>query len=143
MNLGNREEHTIREFALIACEAVGVELRVDSRLLPIDDPARRRPDISLAKSLIYGEPRVSLEDGIRKTIESVRRRKRASAAEEAARLIGPELASAPGPGTKTASAWAMQGAWSGRRTSPWCKACRRVYPSWQTARDLQVFERRT
>jgi nucleoside-diphosphate-sugar epimerase len=36
--------------------------------LPVDDPRRRRPDIGLARTLLGWEPRVSLEDGLARTI---------------------------------------------------------------------------
>ncbi|HVS45284.1 MAG TPA: UDP-glucuronic acid decarboxylase family protein [Verrucomicrobiae bacterium] len=72
VNLGNPEEHTIAEFAAAVSQIAGVALKIEPGPLPTDDPARRRPDISLAKSLIGWEPRVSLEEGIRRTIESMR-----------------------------------------------------------------------
>lgn len=69
MNLGNPDEHPIRAFAEIVCRIAGVPLKVVSRPLPPDDPTRRCPDISRAKELLGWEPRVGLEDGLRKTID--------------------------------------------------------------------------
>ena len=42
--------------------------------LPADDPVRRRPDISLAKSELDWEPKVPLQEGLRETVEYFRRR---------------------------------------------------------------------
>jgi nucleoside-diphosphate-sugar epimerase len=39
----------------------------DYRPLPVDDPTRRRPDISKARRLLGWEPRIDLEDGLRRT----------------------------------------------------------------------------
>ena len=72
VNLGNPNERTIREFAEIVCELVGVPLRIETRRLPSDDPTRRNPDISLARQLIGWEPAVELREGLRRTIESFR-----------------------------------------------------------------------
>jgi dTDP-glucose 4,6-dehydratase len=69
LNLGNPEEHTIREFAEIVCRIADVPLKVKPLPLPPDDPSRRRPDISRARELLQWEPRVSLDEGLRRTIE--------------------------------------------------------------------------
>jgi UDP-glucuronate decarboxylase len=47
--------------------------KIVHRPLPKDDPTRRRPDISLAKRLLEWEPKVSLEEGLEKTIEYFRK----------------------------------------------------------------------
>lgn len=68
-NLGNTEEHTVLEFAqtiLKLCEANSTIHFEESR---IDDPERRRPDISKARRVLGWEPRVSKEEGLRLTIE--------------------------------------------------------------------------
>lgn len=72
VNLGNPEEHTIREFAEIVCEVAGVPLRVESRAIPKDDPARRCPDISRARTLLEWQPRVALRDGLERTLRAFR-----------------------------------------------------------------------
>jgi nucleoside-diphosphate-sugar epimerase len=69
VNLGNPEEHTIREFAEIVCNIAGVELVVEHQPMPPDDPTRRNPDISRAKNLLGWSPSVSLREGLRRTLE--------------------------------------------------------------------------
>ncbi|MCX4243146.1 NAD-dependent epimerase/dehydratase family protein [Paraliomyxa miuraensis] len=67
INLGNPHELTIAELADVLRRVVGKNLPVVRRPLPPDDPRRRRPDISLARSMIGFEPRVSIEHGIAAT----------------------------------------------------------------------------
>ena len=68
VNLGNPEEYTIREFAEIVSTVVGVPLKLTSMPLPADDPSRRCPDISRAREFLDWQPRVSLEDGLQRTV---------------------------------------------------------------------------
>ena len=68
VNLGNPAEFTIRELAELVIELTGTKSRIISRGLPPDDPTRRRPDITLARSLLGWEPKVALRDGLIKTI---------------------------------------------------------------------------
>jgi nucleoside-diphosphate-sugar epimerase len=74
VNLGNPEEHAIREFAEIVCRLVGVPLRVVEQDLPTDDPGRRCPDITRARTLLGWEPTISLDEGLRRTIDYFRAR---------------------------------------------------------------------
>ncbi len=69
VNLGNPEEHPIREFAEIVCRVAGVPLMMKPMPLPPDDPTRRCPDISRAKELLGWTPRMSLDDGLRRTMD--------------------------------------------------------------------------
>jgi nucleoside-diphosphate-sugar epimerase len=69
INVGNPAEHTIRELAEVTARLASVELRVAAAPLPPDDPARRRPDIALARELLGWEPRTSLETGLRRTLD--------------------------------------------------------------------------
>ena len=69
VNLGNPVELTLREFADAVRAVAGSGGKVVStRPLPENDPKQRKPDISRAKRLLGWEPRVPLEEGLRKTI---------------------------------------------------------------------------
>ena len=72
INLGNPNEFTIRTLAEVTARLAGVELRVAARPLPADDPARRRPDISLARELLGWEPQTALETGLERTLDYFR-----------------------------------------------------------------------
>jgi dTDP-glucose 4,6-dehydratase len=69
VNIGNPREMTIREFADKIAELTGSTAGVVHHALPEDDPKQRRPDITKAKRVLGWEPRVTLEDGLRQTIE--------------------------------------------------------------------------
>ena len=69
VNLGNPHEVTVTELAQTVLDLTGSRSRVVHKPLPIDDPRRRRPDISLAKKLLDWAPGVSLEVGLRRTID--------------------------------------------------------------------------
>ncbi len=68
VNIGNPNEMTIRQLAERIIELTGSKSRIIERPLPEDDPKVRQPDISKAKSLLGWEPKVSLEDGLAKTM---------------------------------------------------------------------------
>jgi nucleoside-diphosphate-sugar epimerase len=68
VNLGNPHEVTIRAFATIVAEVAGVELRLAWADRPVDDPVRRRPDISRARELLGWSPRIDLHEGLRRTL---------------------------------------------------------------------------
>jgi dTDP-glucose 4,6-dehydratase len=68
VNLGNPREMTILEFAECIRNEVGSDASIVYRPLPEDDPKRRRPDITKAKSILGWEPTVTLEEGIRETL---------------------------------------------------------------------------
>jgi dTDP-glucose 4,6-dehydratase len=65
---------TIREFAEQVCRLTGATPAFEHHPLPEDDPQRRRPDITKARNLLGWEPRVPLEEGLRRTIEYFRAR---------------------------------------------------------------------
>ena len=69
VNLGNPLELTILEFAERIRRLMGLSLEIVHRELPPDDPRKRRPNIDKARLLLGWEPRVSLEDGLRETVE--------------------------------------------------------------------------
>ena len=68
VNLGNPGEFTILELAQQVIELTGSRSRIVHRPLPEDDPRQRRPDISMAQERLGWTPKVSLEDGLRRTI---------------------------------------------------------------------------
>lgn len=68
LNIGNPAEFTVLELAEKILQLTGSKSRIAHKPLPSDDPVRRCPDISLAKSRLGWEPRVDLEEGLRKTI---------------------------------------------------------------------------
>ena len=74
VNLGNPLELTVLDFAEAIRKITGVQSEIVFRPLPEDDPRRRRPDISKARRLLDWEPQVSLEHGLRTTIEYFRSR---------------------------------------------------------------------
>jgi dTDP-glucose 4,6-dehydratase len=69
INLGNPEEFTIIELAEKIEKIFGKKLGI--KYLPglPDDPKKRKPDITLAKKLLSWEPKISLDEGLKKTIE--------------------------------------------------------------------------
>ena len=70
VNIGNPGEFTIRELAEIILRMTGSRSELTYRPLPKDDPTQRKPDIALAKKLLNNwEPRIKLEEGLKKTIE--------------------------------------------------------------------------
>jgi dTDP-glucose 4,6-dehydratase len=74
VNLGNPTEITILELANRVRSLVGNKVEFAFKPLPQDDPKVRCPDISRAKKLLRWEPKVGLEDGLRRTIEFFRGR---------------------------------------------------------------------
>jgi dTDP-glucose 4,6-dehydratase len=67
VNLGNPAELSVLQFAQRIADVAGVPLEIDYRPLPVDDPKVRQPDISKARRVLGWEPRVSLEEGLRRT----------------------------------------------------------------------------
>jgi UDP-glucuronate decarboxylase len=74
VNLGNPSERTIRELAEMVVGMCKSSSKIVCQPLPQDDPVRRRPDITKAKSLLAWEPKVSIEDGLKETIAYFRKR---------------------------------------------------------------------
>ena len=73
VNLGNPGEFTISELAEKVLRVTGSRSKIVRMPLPSDDPVRRKPDISLAKSRLSWEPKVPLDEGLALTIEYFRR----------------------------------------------------------------------
>jgi UDP-glucuronate decarboxylase len=68
-NIGNPGEFTIRELAELVIELTGTKAKLVERPLPVDDPTRRRPDITLAKKELDWQPTITLREGLIKTID--------------------------------------------------------------------------
>lgn len=66
VNIGNPNEFTLLELIEVIEKVLGKKVEVEFKPLPADDPKQRQPDISRAKELLDWEPKIQLEDGIRK-----------------------------------------------------------------------------
>jgi UDP-glucuronate decarboxylase len=69
VNLGNPEEYTVLELAQFIIKLTGSKSKIIHKGLPKDDPERRKPDISLAKTTLGWSPEIKLEEGLMKTID--------------------------------------------------------------------------
>jgi dTDP-glucose 4,6-dehydratase len=68
-NVGNPQEITILEFARRVIDLVGGGSKIIHEDLPVDDPKVRQPDITKAREILGWEPKVSLADGLERTLE--------------------------------------------------------------------------
>jgi dTDP-glucose 4,6-dehydratase len=68
VNIGNPDEWTILECAREILSVTGAKTEILFQPLPQDDPTRRRPDITLAKNLLGWEPKVTLRQGLEKSL---------------------------------------------------------------------------
>jgi len=71
-NIGNPNEFTVRQLADVVLRLTGSRSPIVERPLPTDDPKVRQPDITRAREVLGWEPQVSLEAGLRRTIEYFR-----------------------------------------------------------------------
>jgi UDP-glucuronate decarboxylase len=69
VNLGNPHEFTIKALAEEIGKILGLKIKIKYLPLPPDDPRQRKPDITRAKKLLGWEPKVSLQEGLKKTVE--------------------------------------------------------------------------
>ena len=69
INIGNPGEFTILELAEKIIKLTGSKSKIVKEPLPSDDPKQRKPDISKAKKILNWEPKVNLEEGLKRTIE--------------------------------------------------------------------------
>ena len=69
VNIGNPDEFTILECAQAVLKVSGAKSKLRFYALPEDDPTRRCPDIAKARALLGWEPRITLEEGLRKSLE--------------------------------------------------------------------------
>jgi dTDP-glucose 4,6-dehydratase len=69
MNIGNPDEFTVLELAQAVLEVTGSSSEIAYEPLPVDDPVRRRPDITLANEVLGWRPEVDLREGLARTYE--------------------------------------------------------------------------
>ena len=69
VNIGNPDEFTILECAQAVLEVTGSNSQLSFKSLPQDDPTRRRPDITRARTLLDWEPRIKLREGLEKSLD--------------------------------------------------------------------------
>jgi len=72
VNIGNPHEVTIEEIAKAIIALVGSKSQLVYRPLPTDDPKQRRPDITRAKTILGWEPKVNLDEGLKKSVDYFR-----------------------------------------------------------------------
>jgi len=72
INLGNPGEFTIGQLANMVIEMTGTDSGIEYLPLPQDDPIRRQPDITRAKTTLGWEPTIALREGLETTIEFFR-----------------------------------------------------------------------
>lgn len=69
VNIGNTREITINKLVVILYKLIpNTKSKIVNKLLPSDDPTNRCPDITIAKKILNWEPKVELEEGLKKTI---------------------------------------------------------------------------
>jgi dTDP-glucose 4,6-dehydratase len=68
MNIGNPAEMTVLQFAEAIQRLTGTKAPLVFKPLPVDDPRQRRPDITLARTVLGWEPRVGLDEGLKDTL---------------------------------------------------------------------------
>ena len=68
INLGNPSECTMLELAKLVIDVTGTKSKIVHKPLPTDDPTQRCPDITLAKTQLGWEPKIMLQEGLKKTI---------------------------------------------------------------------------
>ncbi|MTJ51601.1 SDR family oxidoreductase [Anabaena sp. UHCC 0253] len=74
INLGNPDEYTILELAQAVQNLINPDAQIKFEPLPADDPRRRRPDITKAKTLLNWQPTIPLQEGLKLMIEDFRQR---------------------------------------------------------------------
>jgi UDP-glucuronate decarboxylase len=72
VNLGNPGEFAILQLAEKVLDLTGSRSKIEFRHLPTDDPKQRKPDTALAKDLLDWEPKISLDEGLGRTVEYLR-----------------------------------------------------------------------
>ncbi|HEY2193155.1 MAG TPA: UDP-glucuronic acid decarboxylase family protein [Actinomycetospora sp.] len=96
VNLGNPHERTVRELADLVLTITRSVSPIDHQPLPVDDPTRRKPDITRAGAALGWVPQVDAEDGLRRTVAWFAARPQAVALAGSV-LAGPQTAELPAP----------------------------------------------
>ena len=73
VNLGNPDEYTILDFAKKIVAMTGSKSKIVHKPLPSDDPTQRQPDIALAGEKLGWKPKVSVDEGLKRTIDFFRK----------------------------------------------------------------------
>lgn len=73
VNLGNPDTVTMNQLASEILNYTNSKSKIVFKPLPVDDPKKRKPDISRAKKLLDWEPKISRKEGLQKTIEYYRK----------------------------------------------------------------------
>ncbi|HUJ73392.1 MAG TPA: NAD-dependent epimerase/dehydratase family protein, partial [bacterium] len=73
INLGNPQEYTVLQLAQQVIAQTRCRSSIEFRPLPVDDPTRRKPDITLARRLLEWEPAIGLEQGLEQTLAYYRK----------------------------------------------------------------------
>lgn len=68
INVGNPNEFSIKHLAEIIIDLTGSKSKIVFKPLPQDDPIQRKPDITMARKELKWEPRIEIEEGLKKTI---------------------------------------------------------------------------
>ena len=69
INIGNPEEITINQFAQEIIKLTGTHQKIIYKPLPQDDPLQRQPDITKAREILGWEPKISRQEGMKRTFE--------------------------------------------------------------------------
>ena len=75
VNLGNPEEMTVLELAEKIIRKTGSSSVIEFRALPVDDPVKRKPNIDLAEERLQWTPKVTIDEGLERTIDYFRSRR--------------------------------------------------------------------
>jgi dTDP-glucose 4,6-dehydratase len=73
VNIGNPHELALLELARTVIQVTGAKSEIVFEALPVDDPQVRQPDITRARQLLGWEPQVTLEEGLRRMLQSSER----------------------------------------------------------------------
>ena len=69
INIGNPYEYSINDLVELIKKNISTQSRIVYKELPENDPKVRRPDINLASKILNWNPKINLEEGLRKTID--------------------------------------------------------------------------